>query len=155
MTTAPIPTYPKGKEHHHKHLKHSRKELPPRGKRMGRSIWRRRCSTPIQDRRQWENNTKRFAAFQGFAPTRQSGRSRKTSPIQSPIPAFHKGKEHHVTTSNTAKWNSRPLGMAWGGASASSSNSVGVAIPQPRVAGEARYPGYPPPLIWQLYRSCD
>ena len=24
----------------------------------------------------------------------------------------------------------------------SSSNSVGVAIPQPRVAGEARYPGY-------------
>ena len=24
------------------------------------------------------------------------------------------------------------------------SNSVGVAIPQPRVAGEARYPGYPP-----------
>ena len=28
--------------------------------------------------------------------------------------------------------------------SASSSNSVGVAIPQPRVAGEARYPGYQP-----------
>ena len=26
--------------------------------------------------------------------------------------------------------------------SASSSNSVGVAISQPRVAGEARYPGY-------------
>ena len=25
---------------------------------------------------------------------------------------------------------------------ASSSNSVGVAIPQPRVAGAARYPGY-------------
>ena len=55
---------------------------------------------------------------------RQSGRSRKTSPIQSPIPAFPKGKEHHTspiltfpkgkerhtTASNTAKWNSRPLG---------------------------------------------
>ena len=27
---------------------------------------------------------------------------------------------------------------------ASSSNSVGVAIPQPRVAGEARYPGDQP-----------
>ena len=27
----------------------------------------------------------------------------------------------------------------------SSGNSVGVAIPQPRVAGEARYPGYAPP----------
>ena len=142
---------------------------------------------------------------------RQSRRSRKTSPIQSPIPAFPKGKEHHTspiltfpkgnerhtTTSNTAGRNSRPLGRAWGGAytsssnvknyckqdsasssnmgstrkqppasssnmgvivgrrPASSSNSDGVAIPQPRVAGEARYPGYPPPLIWQLYRSCD
>ena len=47
---------------------------------------------------------------------RQSGRSRKTSHIQSPIPAFPKGKEHLTTTSNTAKWNSRPLGRAWGGA---------------------------------------
>ena len=37
----------------------------------------------------------------------------------------------------------------------SSGNSVGVAIPQPRVAGEARYPGYAPSLTWQLYRSCD
>ena len=27
-------------------------------------------------------------------------------------------------------------------ANTSSGNSVGVAIPQPRVAGEARYPGY-------------
>ena len=27
----------------------------------------------------------------------------------------------------------------------SSGNSVGVAIPQPRVTGEARYPGYAPP----------
>ena len=42
------------------------------------------------------------------------------------------------------QWSSRPLGRAWGGAYTSSSNSVGVAIPQPRVAGEARYPGYPP-----------
>ena len=33
---------------------------------------------------------------------------------------------------------------------ASSSNSVGVAIPQPRVAGEARYPGYTPPIIATL-----
>ena len=73
----------------------------------------------------------------------------------SPILTFPKGKERHTTASNTAKWNSRPLGRAWGGAyasssnvevivgrrPASSSNSDGVAIPQPRVAGEARYPG--------------
>ena len=82
-------------------------------------------------------------------------RSRKTSPIQSPIPAFPKGKEHHTspiltfpkgkerhtTTSNTAEMSSRPLGRAWGGAYSSSSNSDGVAFSQPRVAGEARYPG--------------
>ena len=37
----------------------------------------------------------------------------------------------------------------------SSGNSVGVAIPQPRVAGEARYPGYAPPLILLLCKSCD
>ena len=41
------------------------------------------------------------------------------------------------------------LGEGWGGASfrpgrTSNSNAVSVAIPQPRVAGEARYPGYPP-----------
>mgnify|MGYP007020202890 CR=1 FL=1 len=66
---------------------------------------------------------------------------RITRVAASPIPAFPKGKEHHTTTSNTAKWNSRPLGRAWGGAYTSSSNSDGVAIPQPRVAGEARYPG--------------
>ena len=40
----------------------------------------------------------------------------------------------------------------WGGPGkgllrTSSSNSDGVAFPQPRVAGEARYPGYAPPLI--------
>ena len=34
-----------------------------------------------------------------------------------------------------------PFGEVRGGASTSSSNSVGVAISQPRVAGEARYPG--------------
>ena len=98
---------------------------------------------------------KKICSFSGLRPMRQSGRSRKTSPIQSPIPAFPKGKEHHTspiltfpkgkerhtTASNTAKWNSRPLGRAWGGAYTSSSNSDGVAIPQPRVAGEARYPG--------------
>ena len=92
---------------------------------------------------------------------RQGGRSRKTSPIQSPIPAFPKGKEHHTspiltfpkgkerhtTASNTAGRNSRPLGRAWGGAYTSSNNSDGVAFSQPRVAGEARYPGYAPPLI--------
>ena len=37
----------------------------------------------------------------------------------------------------------------------SSGNSVGVAIPQPRVAGEARYPGYAPPLTLLLCKSCD
>ena len=41
-------------------------------------------------------------------------------------------------------WNSRPLGRVRGGAYTSCGNSVGVAIPQPRVAGEARYPGYLP-----------
>ena len=39
-------------------------------------------------------------------------------------------------------WNSRPLGRVRGGAYTSSGNSEGVAFPQPRVAGEARYPGY-------------
>ena len=33
-----------------------------------------------------------------------------------------------------------PLGEGWDGAYPG--NSVGVVIPQPRVAGEARYPGY-------------
>ena len=37
-----------------------------------------------------------------------------------------------------------PLGRVWGGAYTSCGNAVSVAIPQPRVAGEARYPGYPP-----------
>ena len=36
----------------------------------------------------------------------------------------------------------------------SSGNSVGVAIPQPRVAGEARYTGYAPPLTLLLCKSC-
>ena len=66
---------------------------------------------------------------------------RTTRVAASPIPAFPKGKEYHTTTSNTAKWNSRPLGRVWGGACTNSSNSDGVAIPQPRVAGAARYPG--------------
>ena len=35
-----------------------------------------------------------------------------------------------------------PLGEGWNGAYPG--NSVRVAIPQPRVAGEARYPGYHP-----------
>ena len=35
-----------------------------------------------------------------------------------------------------------PLGEGWGGAYTSSGNSEGVAFPQTRVAGEARYPGY-------------
>ena len=44
--------------------------------------------------------------------------------------------------------SSRPLEV-WEGAPfrpgrTSNSNAVSVAIPQPRVAGEARYPGYPP-----------
>ena len=38
-----------------------------------------------------------------------------------------------------------PLGEASGrGFYTSCGNAVSVAIPQPRVAGEARYPGYPP-----------
>ena len=37
----------------------------------------------------------------------------------------------------------------------SSGNSEGVANPQPRVAGEARYPGYAPPLTLLLCKSCD
>ena len=35
-----------------------------------------------------------------------------------------------------------PLGEGWVGLILG--NSVGVAIPQPRVAGEERYPGYQP-----------
>ena len=154
MTTGPIPAFPRRKERHTTASNTAGMSSRPLG-RDGEGLSGEKGSPPIQDKRQWENNTKRFAAFQGFAPTRQSGRSRKTSPIQSPIPAFPKGKEHHTspiltfpkgkephpTPSNTAKWNSRPLGRAWGGASSSSSNSVGVAFSQPRVAGEARYPG--------------
>ena len=35
---SPIPAFPKGKEHHHNHLKHSKKELPPLGEGMGRGL---------------------------------------------------------------------------------------------------------------------
>ena len=38
-------------------------------------------------------------------------------------------------------WNSCPLGRVRGGAYTSNSNAVSVAIPQPRVEGEDRYPG--------------
>jgi len=40
------------------------------------------------------------------------------------------------TNSSNQLWLNTGIGLP-----ASSSNSVGVAIPQPRVAGEARYPG--------------
>ena len=87
----------------------------------------------------------------------------------SPSPTLPKGRELMQTASNTVgmvsrplgegrggalgglewglMWNSRPLGRVRRGAYTSCGNSVGVAIPQPRVTGEARYPGYPPHLL--------
>ena len=35
---SPIPAFPKGKEHHHNYLKHSRNEPPPLGEGMGRGF---------------------------------------------------------------------------------------------------------------------
>jgi len=81
------------------------------------------------------------------SPYAPEWKEQENKPHPKPHPSLPKGKEHHTTTSNTVGRNSRPLGRAWGGAYTSSSNSDGVAIPQPRVAGEARYPGYTPPLI--------
>ena len=51
--------------------------------------------------------------------------------------------EHHVSSGNSyihAHEHYTPYGETH----VSSGNSEGVAIPQPRVAGEARYPGYHP-----------
>ena len=74
-----------------------------------------------------------------------------------PIPTFPKGKEFLLAVFKAVREHSFLLvEMVRMGlivalpllvrvrrkASTSSSNSVGVAIPQPRVAGEARYPGY-------------
>ena len=62
--------------------------------------------------------------------------------------------EHHVSSGNSyihAHEHYTPYGETHG----SSGNSEGVAIPQPRVAGEARYPGYAPPLTLLLCKSCD
>ena len=59
----------------------------------------------------------------------------------------------HVSSGNSyihAHEHYTPYGETHG----SSGNSVGVAIPQPRVAGEARYPGYAPPLTLLLCKSC-
>ena len=61
--------------------------------------------------------------------------------------------EHHVSSGNSyihAHEHYTPYGETHG----SSGNSEGVAIPQPRVAGEARYPGYAPPLTLLLCKSC-
>ena len=60
----------------------------------------------------------------------------------------------HISSGNSyihAHEHYTPYGETHG----SSGNSVGVAIPQPRVAGEARYPGYAPPLTLLLCKSCD
>ena len=62
-----------------------------------------------------------------------------------PIPTFPKGKEQYPNILKLSGNELPPLGEGWGGAfglpPASSGNSDGVAISQPRVAGEARYPG--------------
>ena len=72
------------------------------------------------------------------------GKGRTTGPI----PAFPKEERKPHNNLKHSKKELPPLGEGWGGASivapSSSSNSDGVAIPQPRVAGEARYPGYAP-----------
>jgi len=79
---------------------------------------------------------------------------------RSPSPALPKGRELLLAVFKAFRRFSSLLGKAamelvvgkmpvvrrWGSwfmveMSASSSNSVGVAIPQPRVAGEDRYPG--------------
>ena len=60
----------------------------------------------------------------------------------------------HISSGNSyihAHEHYTPYGETHG----SSGNSEGVAIPQPRVVGEARYPGYAPPLILLLCKSCD
>ena len=36
---------------------------------------------------------------------------------QKPLLTFHKGKERHPSALNTVRWDSRPLGRVWGGAS--------------------------------------
>ena len=74
-----------------------------------------------------------------------------------PIPTFPKGKEFLLAVFKAVRERSFLLvEMVRMGlivalpllvrvrreVSTSSGNSVGVAIPQPRVAGEARYPGY-------------
>ena len=76
---------------------------------------------------------------------------------KSPIPAFPKGKEFLLAVFKAVREHSfllvemvrmglivsLPLLVrVRGEANTSSGNSVGVAISQPRVAGEARYPGY-------------
>ena len=75
---------------------------------------------------------------------------------ESPIPTFPKGKEFLLTVFKAVRERSFLLvEMVRMGlivalpllvrvrreANTSSGNSVGVAFPQPRVAGEARYPG--------------
>ena len=45
---------------------------------------------------------------------RQSGSSRKTSPIQSPIPAFPKGKENHPNILKLSGNELPPLGEGMG-----------------------------------------
>ena len=60
----------------------------------------------------------------------------------------------HISSGNSyihAHEHYTPYGETHG----SSGNSEGVAMPQPRVAGEARYPGYATPLTLLLCKSCD
>ena len=75
----------------------------------------------------------------------QSCRGCVPSNIEAPSRPSPKGRSATTTTSNTARRSSRPLGRAWGGASASSSNSDGVAggreaPSQPSPKGKERHP---------------
>ena len=71
--------------------------------------------------------------------------AQQEAPLQSPSPTLPKGRELILAVFKAFSQDSFPLGKAGMGllwwTERIPGNSVGVAIPQPRVAGEARYPG--------------
>ena len=75
------------------------------------------------------------------SPTLPKGRAFKLEPLPNPP----QGRESILAVFKEFSQDSFPLGKAGMGllwwTERIPGNSVGVAIPQPRVAGEARYPG--------------